>query len=303
MKRKGWLTLLLAYLVLIVIVVIFAWPRRETLALTMPLGNAILEVGVLIGGLTIVAFEISSLRKDRQRLVAETHSLKGIIQEQHEFRRALQHELRNPLTAIGMGVERLGAECETDAVKHLKNDVERLSSLLETVSALARLERDPIEFAPVKLDEVVQQAVDTIKATPDASDRKFEVELPAEPFPLPTIQGNDDLLFIALLNLLGNAVKFTGENGKTVVRAFEDGDMVVLQVCDTGIGIRKEDIPNVCKPFYRGQDAKDTPGSGLGLYQVRKIIERHGGEISIDSKVGEGTRITLRLPVGHITQP
>jgi two-component system OmpR family sensor kinase len=303
MKRKGWLAFSLVYLVLVVIVAVFVWPRNETLALTMPAGDAILGVGILIGGLAIVAIEILSLWKDRQRLLAETRNLEGVIQEQHEFRRALQHELRNPITAIAMGVERLSAECDADTVKHLKDDVERVTSLLETVSALARLERDPIEFAPVKLDEVVQQAVDTIKATPAASDRKFEVDLPTGPFPLPPIQGNDDLLFIVLLNLLGNAVKFTQENGKITIRAFEDGDRVVLQVCDNGIGIREEDIPNVFKPFYRGQDAKNRPGSGLGLYQVRKIIERHQGQVSIRSKVGEGTEVTIRLPVGNITAP
>ncbi len=305
MKRKAWLVFPLAYLVLVIIVAIFVWPRKETLALTIPLGDAILGAGVLIGGLAIIAVEIFDLWKERERLFAETRSLQSVIQEQQEFRRALQHELRNPITAISMGVERLGAECDAGTVKHLKDDVERVTGLLETVSALARLERDPIEFGPVKLDEVVHQAVDTIKATPDATDRKFEVELPAEPFPLPTLKGNDDLLFIALLNLLGNAVKFTRENGRIVVRAFEDGDMVVLQVCDNGIGIREEDIPNVFKPFTRGQDARNLniPGSGLGLYQAHKIIERHKGRVSIRSKVGEGTEVTVRLPVSYITQP
>jgi two-component system OmpR family sensor kinase len=305
MKRTGWLILSLVYLVLVVIVAIFVWPRKETLALTMPVGDAILGMGVLIGGLTIVGLEILTLWKDRQRLLAETRNLESVIQEQYEFRRALEHELRNPITAISMGVERLSAECDADTVKHLEDDIERVTSLLETVSALARLEKGPIEFAPVKLDEVVQQAVDTIRATPPASERKWEVDLPAAPFPLPPIQGNDDLLFIALLNLLGNAVKFTRENGKIIIRAFEDGDMVVLQVSDNGIGIRKEDIPNVFKAFTRGQDAKNLNirGSGLGLYQVRKIVERHGGQVLIDSKVSEGTKVTIRLPVGTITKP
>ena len=305
MKRKWWLMLSLVYLVLVVIVAIFVWPQNETLTLTMPVGDAILGVGVLMGGLTIVGIEISSLWKDRQRLFAETRNLEGVIQEQQEFRRALQHELRNPITAISTGLERLSGEHDADTLARLKTDVERVTSLLETVSALARLERDPIEFALVKLDEVVQQAVDTISATLSASDRKFEVVLPTGPFPLPPIQGNDDLLFIALLNLLGNAVKFTKENGMITIRALEDGDMVVLQVCDDGIGIRDEDIPNVFKPFARGQDAKNLkiPGSGLGLYQVRKIIERHGGQVSIRSKVGEGTEVTIRLPVGNITKP
>lgn len=303
MKHKGWLAVPLAYIILVVIVAIFVWPRDESLALTMPVGDAILGVGILVGALAIFGVQVSSLWKDRQRLFAETQDLERVIQEQQEFRRALQHELRNPITAISMGVERLSAECDADTVKHLKDDIERLTSLLETVSALARLERDPIEFALVKLDEVVQQAAETIRATPAASGRQLKDDLPTEPFPLPPIQGNDDLLYIALLNLLGNAVKFTKENGMTTIRAFEDGDTVVLQVCDNGTGIREEDLPNVFKPFFRGQDAKDTPGSGLGLYQVRKIIERHGGQVSIRSKASEGTEVTIRLPIGKTTRP
>ncbi len=305
MKRKWWLAFSLVYLVLVAIVAIFVWPQNETLALTLPVGDAILGVGVLIGGLAVVGIEISSLWKDRGRLFAETRNLEGVIQEQQEFRRALQHELRNPVTAISTGLERLSDECDEAIVKRLKTDIERVSSLLETVHALARLETDPIEFAPVKLDEVVQQAVDTIRAAPPASGRNFEVDLPTGPFPLPVVQGNDDLLFIALLNLLGNAVKFTQENCKITIRAVEDGDRVVLQVGDNGIGIRAEDIDKVWGPFTRGQDAKNLniPGSGLGLYQVRKIIERHGGQVSIRSKVGEGTEVTLRLPVGNITKP
>ena len=302
MKRKGWLTLLLAYLVLIVIVVIFVRPRNQALALTMPLSDAILGAGVLIGGLTIVGIEISSLWKDRQRLFAEKHNLEGVIQEQQEFRRALNHELRNLITAISTGLESLSDECDAKTLKRLKTDIERLSKLLETVNALGRLETDPIEFTSVKLDEIIQQVLDVITATPAASGRKLEVDLPPGPFPLPTIQGNDDLLFIALHNLLDNAIKFTdNQNAKIVIRAFDDGSTIVLEVCDNGIGIRDEDIRNVLKPFFRGQDAKDMPGSGLGLYQVRKIVERHGGEIIIRSKVGEGTVVTIRLPVGNIT--
>jgi two-component system, OmpR family, sensor kinase len=304
MNRKGWLAVSLVYLALVIVVAIFVWPRNETLALTMPVGDAILGIGVLIGGLAIVGIEISGLWKDRQRLLAETHNLEGAIKEQQEFRRALNHELRNLITAISTGLERLSDECDASTLARLKTDIERLSKLLETVNALGRFDTDPIEFAPVKLDEIIQQVLGVITATPAASGRKLEVDLPPGPFPLPTVQGNDDLLFIALHNLLDNAIKFTDkENGKTVIRAFDDGSTVVLEVCDNGIGIREEDIPNVFKPFFRGQDAKGRAGSGLGLYQVRKIVERHGGQVLIESRVGEGTKVTIRLPIGKITKP
>jgi two-component system, OmpR family, sensor kinase len=304
MKRRGWLILLLAYLVLVLVVAIFVWPQGQTLGLALPVGDAMLLAGAVICGLAVAGIEIWSLWKDWQRLSAETRNLEGVIQEQQEFRRALNHELRNLIMAISTGLERLSDGCDERTLARLKTDVERLSKLLETVNALGRLETDPIEFTPVKLDETMQQALDVITATPAASGRKFEVDLPPGPFPLPAVQGNDDLLFIALLNLLDNAIKFTDkEKGEIVIRAFDDGSTVVLEACDNGIGIREEDIPNVLKPFFRGQEARDRAGSGLGLYQVRKIVERHGGKISIRSKAGEGTVVTIRLPVGNITNP
>ncbi len=303
MKRKWLLALLFVYLIVVFGVVILVSPLNNRVILTMPESDAILLVGVIIGGVAVVAIEMSSLGKDRRRLFIETRRLDGVIQEQQEFRRALNHELNNPITAVKTGLERLSDNCDHGAVERLKTDVERVSGLLYTVSELTRLETDLIEFGPVNPGEVMRQAVDTIRDAPAAADCKFEVDLPTGPFPLPTVQGNDDLLFIALQNLLSNAVKFAPQNGVVVCRAFEDNDMVVLQVSDNGMGICKEDLDNVWKPFFRGQEAKDRkiPGSGLGLYQVYKIVARHGGQVSIRSKVGEGTEVTIRLPVGNMT--
>jgi two-component system, OmpR family, sensor kinase len=298
MNRKGWLALSLIYLALVVIVAIFIWPQSETVTLALPVGDAILLAGAAICGLAVASIELGSLWKDRQRLTADIHQLDGVIHEQQEFRRALNHELRNLIIAMSTGLERLNDGCDVATLARLKTDLGRLSKVLETVNALGRLETDPFELTPVKLDEIIQQALDVITATPAAAGRQFEVDLPPGPFPLPAVQGNDDLLFIALLNLLDNAIKFTDQTqGKIVIRAFDDGSSVVTEVCDNGIGIREDDIPHVLKPFFRGQDARDRAGSGLGLYQVRKIVERHGGKISIRSKAGEGTAVTLWLPV------
>jgi signal transduction histidine kinase len=149
----------------------------------------------------------------------------------------------------------------------------------------------------------MQQAAEMINTLPAASSRKLIMELPPGPFPLPAILGDEDHLFIVLHNLLGNAVKFTPEQGEVVIRAFEDSGQVVVQVCDNGLGIREEDLDQVWQPFFRGQAAIDhqITGSGLGLFEVRKIVERHGGQISLRSKAGEGTVVTIRLPVSHVT--
>ena len=119
---------------------------------------------------------------------------------------------------MSTGLERLNDGCDVATLARLKTDLRRLSKLLETVNALGRLETDPIELTPVKLDEIIQQALDVITATPAAAGRQFEVDLPPGPFPLTAVQGNDDLLFIALLDLLDNAIKFTDQTlGKIVI--------------------------------------------------------------------------------------
>lgn len=308
MKRTRLLMLWAVYLILLVAAVALAGAQPNYLRLAMPLGDALFVAGVAVGA--AAGLSLLNLLRQQQQWFAEKHRLEDILHEQksalneqQEFRRALNHELRNPITAISVGVESLSAECGADTVRRLKTDVERVSGLLETVSALARLDTQPIERLPVKLDEIVQQAVEMIQAAPAARGCTLTLDLPPAPFPLPAVRGDEDLLFIALHNLVNNAVKFTPEPGEVVIRAFEDKGCVVLQVCDNGLGMSVEDAQRAGQPFRRGQVALDRkiPGSGLGLFQAYTIVGRHGGQISLHSEAGKGTVVTVRLPIGDVT--
>ena len=331
MNRKGVLVLWLIYIVLVAVAVSLVGAQTTALRLTMPVEDALLLVGIIAGGAIGAVSIILNLVSQQRRSFVEQRQLeevtasqtdtiqeqektiasqaatideqKIIIDEQQGFRRALNHELRNPITAIGVGVESLSADCGADTVRRLKTDVERVSGLLETVNALARLETDPIEHLPVKLDEIIQQVVEMIQAAPAVRGCQLTMDLPPGPFSLPAIPGDEDLLFIVLHNLINNAVKFTPENCEVVVRAFEDTGHVIIQICDNGLGMSAEDLQQVGRPFRRGQIALDRkiPGSGLGLFQAYKIVARHGGQISIHSEVGKGTVVTLRLPIGDVT--
>ena len=331
MNRKWLLAFLLIYLSALALAVILVGSQNNYLRLTLPAGDALLLAGVIVGGAAGAVVISVSLFRQRKHLVIEKRRLEGItasqaamiqaqektiasqvaaiheqesvINEQQEFRRALNHELRNPITAISVGIESLSAECGAETVRRLKSDVERVSRLLDTVSALVRLEANPIEHLPVQLDVIVQQTVEMIQATSAARGCKLTVDLPAGPFPLPAVAGDEDLLFVALHNLLNNAVKFTPGNGEVVVRAFEDDASVVIQICDNGLGMSAEDVRQAGQPFRRGQVALDhkIPGSGLGLFQAYKIVARHRGKNSIHSEVGKGTVITLHLPIGAVT--
>jgi two-component system OmpR family sensor kinase len=163
---------------------------------------------------------------------------------------------------------------------------------------LAELETRPLERGPVHLAELLQEALSLAREQPQAQTRHLTLTLPQAPWPLPLVSGDWDLLFLAVFNLLDNALKFTQPGDTVEVRAFEDGATVVLEVADTGPGIPKAELPHVWQELYRGQGARGIRGSGLGLALVQAIVERHGGHTSLRSRAGQGTVVTLRLPVG-----
>jgi two-component system OmpR family sensor kinase len=126
--------------------------------------------------------------------------------------------------------------------------------------------------------------------------RHLTLTLPQAPWPVPEVPGDWDLLFLAIYNLLDNALKFTRPGDTVEVRAFDDRAFVVVQVADTGPGIPKEELPRVWEELYRGQGARGVPGSGLGLALTRTILERHGGQVTLRSCLGQGTVVSVRLP-------
>jgi two-component system OmpR family sensor kinase len=121
--------------------------------------------------------------------------------------------------------------------------------------------------------------------------------VPRAPWPLPEIQGDWDLIFLAIYNLVSNALKFTHPGDTIEVRAFEDSRMVVIEVADTGPGIAEEEQKLVWEELYRAKATRGIPGSGLGLALVRAIVQRHQGRISLRSREAQGTVVSMRLPL------
>lgn len=98
-------------------------------------------------------------------------------------------------------------------------------------------------------------------------------------------------------NLLDNALKFSRPGDHAELRASEDGASVVIDVADTGPGIPAEDLPHIWEELYRGQGARAVPDSGLGMALTQAIVQRHGGQVTVRSRAGQGTVFTLRLPI------
>jgi len=209
--------------------------------------------------------------------------------------------LKNPLTAIRAGLANVvngpSTGTQREALASVEAQVLRLSRLTSDLRKLAELETRSLERVSADVAELLQEAVTLAQEQPEAEARRLSLTLPQAPWPVPDILADWDLLFLATYNLLDNALKFTRPGDTVEVRAFEDGTSVAIEVADTGPGVPDDEVSRVWEELYRGQGARGIPGSGLGLALVRAIVERHGGQVKLRSRVGQGTVVTMRLPV------
>ncbi len=263
-------------------------------------GTAVLIIGLalsILAAIGLVLWESARRRCERRLTSARTRA----AEERRRFLQRLDHELKNPLTAIRAGLANLAngsaSVTQQDALASVEAQVLRLSQLTADLRKLAELETRSLERVPVDVAELLQEAVMLAQDQPEAEGRRLTLTLPQAPWPVPHVFADWDLLFLAIYNLLDNALKFTRPGDTVEVRAFEDGTWVALEVADTGPGIPEQEVPRVWDELYRGQGARGTSGSGLGLALARAIVERHAGRVTLRSRVDQGTVVTVRLPI------
>jgi signal transduction histidine kinase len=178
----------------------------------------------------------------------------------------------------------------------------RLDDLLKLIHSWLRVFTVDIKglkdtFKPVRVGEIVAKAVETVQ--PHATRKALEIET-AVADGLPLINGDEGTLTEVLVNLMGNAVKYSFPNQKIRVRAEAQNSEVVVSVTDTGAGIAKEDLPHLFQDFSRGQSQPEgVSGCGLGLAISHRIVEVHGGSITVESESGKGSTFIIHLPVGQ----
>ena len=254
--------------------------------------NLAISLGVL--GLLGAAFLLVIAASQRQRRLA---------QQQMEFVASVSHELRTPLAVICSAGENLADGVVADAaqVKQYGSLIEtegrRLGDMVERVMEFAGISSGASirARADVDLAKVVADAVHGVGADAQARDITVTVHPNG---PLPAVVGDADALRSAVQNIVGNAVKYSANGGAVDVTAHADGAGVEIRVADRGLGIDAADLPHIFKPFYRGRRAVDAQvrGTGVGLSVVRHVIHAHQGTIAVDSRVGEGTIVTVKLP-------
>jgi signal transduction histidine kinase len=253
-------------------------------------------------------FDLPARGNDRiASLTRSFDSMRRALKEEYarraRFLMGVSHDLRTPLTLIQGYVEAItdGYAAEPDTQKrYLSIILDKTRSLEGMVAELIGFVRmETGEWRMTHRDVAAGQFLAEIarRFAEDAlilkRDFAWSIDLPD------TLRVRMDaaLFARALENLVGNAIRYTGQNGKISLDARREGAEIALSIADTGIGIPPDDLAHIFDPFYRGTNSRRESGFGLGLTTVKSIIEGHGWSIGVSSEVGRGTTFTIRVPV------
>ncbi|MGE3819151.1 MAG: nitrogen regulation protein NR(II) [Isosphaeraceae bacterium] len=227
----------------------------------------------------------------------EPERLRAQYAEIAQLAGGLAHEIRNPLSTLSLNLDMLAedfadAESPRDRralqrVQRLRREAQRLQDILENFLRFAKAQQLREESAD--LNAVVEELRDFFE--PQVLSQGISIRTFLDPN-LPPMRLDVDLFRQALLNLLINARQALPEGGEILLRTRDDGEDVVLEVTDTGVGMSKEVLAKVFDPFYSTRPG----GSGLGLPTIRKIVEAHGGRVQVASEPGRGSQFMIRLP-------
>lgn len=219
-----------------------------------------------------------------------------------EFVSTVSHDLRSPLTLMRgytTMLATMGAldEQQKEFVRKIANSIEQMNELVDNLLDLGRLEAGvPLEYEEVAPEELLHRVLSTNRPKAIAKQQTLKVELADDMAP---VMVDPTLMAQAVSNLLDNAIKYTPSRGTITLRAWQEGEDQVVEVADTGLGIAPADQARLFEKFYRARrpETLRTRGTGLGLAIVKSIVEQHGGEVTVRSRLGEGSTFTLRFPV------
>ncbi|MBI5960443.1 MAG: GAF domain-containing protein [Chloroflexi bacterium] len=229
----------------------------------------------------------------------ETDKLKN------ELLATTSHDLKSPLTAIGGYVELIQMtnplnEHGQEYLQRVRGAANHMRQLIDDLLDMARIESGiTLRYSRVKLLELVNVLADQFQPQLTEKAMSLEVQVPSD---LPIIPADEGRLKQILTNLISNAIKYTPPEGHVWVRAEPSGQAAKIAVQDDGLGISPEDQAHIFTRFYRVRtpETESIDGTGLGLSIVKSLVERHGGQIGLESRLGAGTTVFFTLP---LTQP
>ena len=242
------------------------------------------------GGVLVVLHDVTQQRKAEDR--------------RREFVANVSHELRTPLTNVRSYAEtirdtgdELPRELENNFLDIIINESDRMTHIVQDLLTLSRLDSGRSEMCMARFD--FGAAIDSVLRSIELEARRHGHELTHEYHDLPLIMGDRGRIEQVMLNVLGNAVKYTPDGGHIRVTAGADGEKVWMEVADDGIGIPKEDRSRIFERFYRVDKARsrESGGTGLGLSIATEIVQRHNGSLTLVDREGPGTTVRLELPI------
>lgn len=219
-----------------------------------------------------------------------------------DFINRASHELRTPLTTAILMADLLeGNNTDEDRqsfLEILKQELKRQRLLLDDLLVAGRIEskRFQVHLAAVELLPIIEEAISSVK--PQADARQIDIQFKFPPF-LPMANTDRQAILQVLLNLLSNAIKFSTPSSSIEVIVTNAENSILVAVQDHGIGIPAQDLPNITSRFFRAQNATELeiPGTGIGLFIIKEIIDAVGGRIKIESVEKEGTTVSVLLPL------
>ena len=307
MFKRAWPILLLVALPLILgglsaIVMQAILHPVPVLLFKIDIGTVLLVTGIAITAVAAAMYAGALIRDGYARRTVEALSQEA-ERSRNRFLRRLDHEIKNPLTGLQAALANLRESASDQererASRNARRAVERLSRLLADLRKLSDLAERPVERLPVDIPQLLEEMIDAAHSQPAYGERQINLMITRVPWKLPAVTGDRDLLGLAVYNLIENALKFTSAQDSVEVRALEDGRAIIVEVADTGPGIGPDDLHSIFEELYRGANARGVDGSGLGLALAQRIMDLHGGQISVRSHQLEprGTVFTLRLPI------
>jgi len=230
--------------------------------------------------------------------------LEHAVGEMRQFSAALAHELRTPLAALRGEIELASrtsgaSPAQRDGLASQMEEIDRLTRLIDHILTFARAESGQIRltYGPVNLTDLAASLVEQLEPIAAAK----SIDLSCERSDPVVVNGDASWLQRLLLNLVDNALKFTKENGRVVVRVTREADGARIDVRDTGVGLSAADAPQVFERFFRADPARSSSneGAGLGLSLVEWIAAQHRGTVAVQSRLGEGSTFTVTLPISR----
>ncbi len=243
------------------------------------------------------------LALERDRATEQVSALEKLNELKNEFISNVSHELRTPLASIIGFAEAIAedASLSRDLVREFNGIIleegKRLTRLIDDILDYSKFEENAVElnYEEFNLIESLKILIDNYRVQAEVKKIDLISELPEAEF---TVEADRRQIEKAFGHIISNALKFTPEKGKVTVSALNFLNEVSVSVTDTGIGIPKEELKNLFEKFKKAERAGKThvPGAGLGLALTKKIIDSHGGSISVTSRENQGTTITVTLP-------